>query len=127
MVYLDSKIGFFIGNINMLWFSALAIGIVIIVGFLMALKYKKREPVPVSYKVIHIVGTIIGALIALLAACMGDTRIWMNVILAVLIVILGLPMAFHKVKKNSARIVLYAHASIAIICYSLFLYYILTS
>jgi len=127
MVLLTNGVGFFIGEFNMLWPSALAIGIVIIGGFMMALKYKKREPVPVSYKVVHIVGTVVGALLALIAAWMGDTRIWMNVVLAVVIVILGLLMAFRIVKKNSAKMVLYAHASIAVICYSLFLYYIFTS
>lgn len=124
-MFLDSKIGFFVADNNILWFSALAIGIVIVVGFMMASKHKKRERVPVSYKVVHIVGTIIGASLAFIAALMGDTHIWVNIVLATIIVILGAMMGLGKVTKSSAKKVLYAHASIAIICYTLFLYYII--
>lgn len=124
-MFLDGRIRYFIADINILWLSALAIGIVIIVGFLMASKHKKREPVPVSYKVIHIAGTIVGASLALFAALMGDTHIWVNVILAIIIVILGIMMGLGKVTKSSAKKVLYTHASVAIVCYTLFLYYII--
>jgi len=117
--------GFFIGNFNLLWIAALAIGIVIIVGFMMVSKRKKRQPVPVSYKLTHLIATIIGAVIALVAAVMGDTRIWTNVILAVIIVILGLVMAFGKLKKSSAKTILLFHAAIGIICYIIFVYYII--
>lgn len=117
---------FYWGNINMLWVSALAIGIVIIAGFMMLAKLLKKEPIPVSYKGIHIVATAIGAVIALITALTVDSRLWTNIVLAVIIVILGLVMALGKLKKNSAMRVLFFHATIGIICYSLFLYYIIT-
>jgi len=117
---------FLVGGVNMLWVSALAIGIVILVGFMMVAKIRKREPIPLVYKGIHIVATVIGAVIALIAALTVDSRLWTNIILAVIIVILGLFMALGKLKKDSAMKVLYLHASIGIICYSLFVYYIAT-
>lgn len=122
---LINQTGFFIDNFNMLWIAVLAIGIVIIFGFLMVSKRKSKQPVPTSYKAIHIVGTIIGAVIALIAALMGDTRIWVNVILAVLIVVLGVFMGLGKLTKSTAKPVLYSHAVIAIVCYTIFLYYII--
>lgn len=117
---------FSLGNIGMLWVSALAIGIVIIVGFLMVFKIKKKEPIPTSFKGIHVVATIIGAVLALIAAITIDSRLWTNIILATIIVILGLVMALGKLKKQSAIKVLFVHAAIGITCYSIFLYYIIT-
>ncbi|GEM_PF-2247067 len=121
-----SKLGFFIGEFNMLLVSALAIGLVIIVGFLMVSKIKKREPIPISYKIIHATATFIGALIVVIAAFMGDFRLWTNIILALIIVALGLWMAFGKLKKPVAKSVLVCHATIGIICYIIFIYYIIT-
>jgi hypothetical protein len=115
---------FYLANFNMLWISALAIGIVIIVGFLMVSKRKKKEPVPTLYKAIHGIGTIIGASIVVIAAFMGDTRLWTNIILATIIVVLGLIMSFGKLTKSSAIKILNLHMIIAITCYVIFLYYI---
>lgn len=119
-----NEAGFFIGSFNMLWVAALAIGVVVVDGFMMLARHKKHEPVPVSYKAVHIVATAIGAAIALIAALMGDLHIWVNIVLAVIIVALGLLMAFRMVKKETAKRVLNAHIAIAIVCYTLFLYYI---
>lgn len=110
----------------MLWVSALAIGIVILVGFMMVLKIKSRKPIPTLYKGIHVIATIVGAVIALIAAITTDSRLWTNIILATIIVILGVIMAVGKLKKKTAIKVLFLHAIIAITCYSIFLYYIIT-
>jgi len=123
-ILLNNQIGFFFGSVNMLYVSALAIGIVIIVGFIMFSKRKKRESVPTLYKAIHIIGTLIGASIVVVAVFMGDTRLWTNVVLATIIVILGLILGFGKPKKSSAKYIFYSHATIGIICYCIFLYYI---
>lgn len=117
---------FFAGGVNILLVSALAIGIVIIVGIMMYLRIRNRKPIPTSYKAIHGIATIIGAVLALYAAITFDSRIWTNVILAVIIVALGLAMASGKLKKSNAKNVLYVHAGIGITCYCIFLYYIIT-
>ena len=115
----------YLENLNALWISALAIGIVIITGFLMISKRKRKESVPVFYKAIHGIGTAIGASIVVIAAFMGDTRLWTNIILATIIVILGLTMSFGKLTKSTAKKILTFHMAVAITCYIIFLYYIM--
>jgi len=126
MLLMNNLSVFLTGGVNMLWVSALAIGIVIIVGIMMVSKIRGRKPIPTSYKGIHIIATIIGAVIALYAAITIDSRLWTNVILAVIIVALGLTMALGKLKKSTAKTVLFVHAAIGITCYSIFVYYIIT-
>ena len=75
---------------------------------------------------VHIAATAIGAVIALVAALMGDTRLWTNIILAVIIVALGAYMALGKLTKSSAKTILLLHAGIGITCYVIFVYYIVT-
>ena len=111
----------------MLIIAAISIGIVIIVGFMMASKRSKREKVPPVYKIVHGGFTFIGAALVLVAALMGDNRLWTNIILAAIIVILGIVMALGKVNKSTAKPVLYTHASIGIICYAIFLYLVIAS
>lgn len=108
----------------MLLIAAISIGIVIIVGFIMASKRSKREKVPSICKIVHGGFTFIGATLVLIAALMGDTRLWTNIILATIIVILGIVMALGKVNKSTAKPVLYTHATIGIVCYAIFLYLI---
>ena len=106
----------------MLEISVILIGIVIIVGFLMASKKNKREAVPTIYKIIHAGCTLVGAAIVLIVALMGDNRLWTNIILATIIVILGIIMAVKKLNKTTGKRILLLHASIGIICYALFVY-----
>ncbi|MDL2215250.1 hypothetical protein LJC00_03585 [Dysgonomonas sp. OttesenSCG-928-M03] len=125
-ILLDSQIAFCLGGINMLYVSALAIGIVVISGFIMVSQRKKKESAPTLYRAIHIIGTLIGASIVVVAAFMGDNRLWTNIVLATIIVILGAILGFGKPKKSSAKYIFYSHATIGIICYSIFLYYVAT-
>lgn len=106
----------------MLLASVILIGIVIIIGFIMASKRKKREAVPTIYKIIHAGFTLVGASLVFIVAFMGDNRLWTNIILAIIIVCLGLTMAFAKLNKTSGKLVMYTHAAIGIICYAIFLY-----
>lgn len=108
----------------MLIVSAILIGIVIIVGFLMVSKKKKREVVPTIYKIIHAGFTLVGALLVVIVTFMGDYRLWTNIVLSVIIVCLGLVMAFCKLNKTTGKLVFYSHAAIGIICYVIFLYYV---
>lgn len=117
-------IAMIIGNFNLLWVSVIAIGVVILIGFLMVSKRKQRKPVPTLYMATHLIGTIIGALIVIIAAFKGDARLWTNIVLAVIIVILGLTMSFGKLSKSKAQTVLLCHACIGIICYGIFVYYV---
>ena len=123
-ILLNNHTGLFIANFDMLWLSALSIGIVIVVGFIMASKRMKRKPVPPYLKVIHRVATLIGASIVIVVAFMGDYRLWTNIILSLIIVILGLLMSLKKVSKANMKKVLFSHAIIGITCYIIFLYYI---
>lgn len=126
MLMIKNLFVFLDGGVSILWVSALAIGIVIIVGIMMFSRIKARKPIPTFYKGIHIIATVIGAVIALYAAFAIDSRLWTNVILAVIIVALGLTMAWGKLKKSTAKTVLFVHAGIGITCYSIFVYYIIT-
>lgn len=108
---------------NILYLSVLSIGIVILSGFVMANKRMKRQTVSNGLKLTHGIFTIIGAVTALIAA-FSEAKLWINIVLAIIIVALGLYLAFGKPAKERIKRILYMHAGIAIICYITFLYFV---
>ncbi len=102
--------------------SVLLIGIVILIGFVMFFKQKSGTKISNVYKISHGLFALIGALIVLVAAFMGESKLWTNIVIAIIIVSLGLIMAFGKMKKRSRKLILFIHASLAIICYGIFIY-----
>ncbi len=97
--------------------SVALIGLVIVIGFVMFFNLKSGKKVPNTYKIFHGVFALLGALLVLIVALMGESKLWLNIIIASVIVCLGLIMAFGKIRKNSRKYILLTHASLAIICY----------
>ncbi|MFT3993138.1 MAG: hypothetical protein QM660_02430 [Dysgonomonas sp.] len=102
--------------------SVVLIGLVIIIGFVMFFRLKSGKKVSNTYRIFHGVFALLGALIVLIAALMGESKLWTNIIIATVIACLGLIMVFGKIEKSSRKVILFVHASLAIICYGIFIY-----
>ncbi len=73
------------------------------------------EPV---YPLVHAGAALFGAVLVIAAAVKGDTRLYTNIGLAVVIIALGVLMGFYsKNGKRVPRAVIVAHAGLAVVCY----------
>ena len=69
---------------------------------------------------IHGAISLLGSMLVIAAALQGDTRLYVNIAMAVVIILLGLTMGYASKKgKRIPRLVLLAHAGLAVGCYAL--------
>ncbi len=98
--------------------SLAAFTLVAVLGVLMAYDLFRGNPVSRPIVLTHAGIAVLGALLAIGAALAGDKRVYINIALVVVIVILGV-MAAHK-RHTTGQVqkgLLLAHAGVAVICY----------
>lgn len=107
----------------MLIFSALSIFIAITIGCAMVFRILTKKPVTVWHKIAHVGMVAVGALLAVIAAFQtGDMRLWANIALSILVVILGIFVGLKKFRGKTGWFVLVLHAVLATICYLILLF-----
>jgi len=98
--------------------SLAAFTLVAVLGVFMAYDLFKGNPVSRTVVLTHAGIAVLGALLAIGAALAGDSRVFINIALVVVIVILGVTAA-HK-RHTTGQVqkgLLLAHAGIAVVCY----------
>ncbi len=98
--------------------SLAAFTVVAVLGVLIAADLLRGRPVERQFILTHAGIAVLGALLAIGAALQGDKRVYINIALVVVIVILGV-MAGHKryATGQVQKGLILAHAALAVICY----------
>ncbi|MFO1418694.1 MAG: hypothetical protein U1E83_08485 [Methylotetracoccus sp.] len=72
------------------------------------------------YPVVHGAAALFGSALVILVALEGDHRLYVNIGLAVVIILLGVLMGLQSKRgKKVSRGILAAHVSLALVCYGL--------
>ena len=98
--------------------SLAAFTIAAALGLVLAIDLFKGIPTQRSFTLTHAGMAVLGAVLAIGAALTGDTRVYINIALVVVIVVLGVMAAIKRHKTGVVpKGLIAAHAGIAVICY----------
>lgn len=98
--------------------------LVAIMGLMMVCDVWKGISVGAFYPRLHAGAALLGSALVIAAALDGDTRLYINIGMAVVIIGLGVYMGFCAKKgKRAPKGVIVAHAGLAVICYLLLGFY----
>ncbi len=98
--------------------SLAAFTLVAILGVFMAYDLFRGNPVARQVVLTHAGVAVLGALLAIGAALAGDSRVYINIALVVVIVILGVTAAHKRYTTGKVQKgLILTHASLAVICY----------
>lgn len=89
-----------------------------VLGLLIAFDiFRGRQPSP-SSSVVHGITALVGSVFAIGAALSGETRIYINIVMAVVIILLGVMAALKRRKTGVApKGLLAIHILLALACY----------
>lgn len=89
-------------------------------GALMACDVWRGRGVEPMYALAHGGIALLGSAFVIVAALMGDTRLYANIGLAVVIIVLGVVMGLYGKKgKKVPKVFLLTHGGLAVACYAL--------
>lgn len=111
----------------MLIFSLGAFTVVALVGLIMASDVFRQKPTAPIFRLLHVIFVLVGALFAIVAAFSGDQRIWINVVMALIIIGLGCLIFARRSQKQNPKGIVLIHGGIAVVCYLLLAYFTLFS
>ncbi|MBS1211707.1 MAG: uncharacterized protein H6R26_323 [Proteobacteria bacterium] len=107
--------------------GALAIfTLVAVMGLVMLRDAWKGYAIDPAYPILHAAAALAGSALVIVAALQGDTRVYVNIGMAVVIILLGLAMGLASKKgKRVPKGILVAHMGLAVACYGLLGFYAL--
>jgi hypothetical protein len=95
-------------------------------GLVMVRDVWRGQAVDPMYPMLHAGAALLGSGLVIAAALAGDTRLYANIGLAVVIIILGALMGLSSKKgKKVSRVILMAHGGLAVACYGLLAFFTL--
>lgn len=95
-------------------------------GLAMSCSVWHGRPVDAAYPRIHAIAALLGSALVIASALAGDTRLYANIAMAVIIILLGVLMAVTSRKgKPVPKVILLTHASLAVACYGLLAWFAL--
>ena len=75
------------------------------------------EPI---YPILHGFAALVGSALVIIKALEGDTRLYVNIGLAVVIIVLGVTMGLLAKKgKKAPKAILLTHGGLAVVCYGI--------
>ena len=108
----------------MLMGSLAAFTLVAVMGLMMIKDVWQGYPIDPAYPRFHAGAALFGSALVITLAMDGDTRLYANIGLAVVIILLGLAMSLKARKgKRVPKSLLAAHAGLAVACYGLLAYF----
>ncbi len=101
--------------------GALAIfTLVAVMGLSMVISAWRGYEIEPGYPILHGAAALVGSALVIVSALDGDTRLYVNIGMAVVIILLGVAMGvFAKKGKKAPKGILVAHAGLAVVCYGL--------
>ncbi len=98
--------------------SLAAFTLVALLGLFMAIDLFRGVPVSRQLVLTHAGFAVLGALLAIGAALAGNTQVYVNIALVVVIVLLGVAAAHKRYTTGQVQKgLILAHAGLAVICY----------
>jgi hypothetical protein len=80
----------------------------------------RGDPVDPGYPILHGAASLLGSALVIVAALGGDTRLYVNIGIAVVIILLGVTMGvFSKKGKKPPKLILVSHVGLAVACYGI--------
>jgi hypothetical protein len=94
--------------------------LVAVMGLSMVCSVWRGQPVEDGFPALHGTASLLGSALVILAALAGDTRVYANIGMAVVIILLGVTMGvFAKEGKQPPKGIVVAHVGLAVACYGL--------
>lgn len=91
-----------------------------IIGLLMAADLFRGKPTSHLSLLLHVILVALGALLAIGAALAGDERVYVNIAMVVVIVVLGFLAVSRRFKTGQVQKgLILGHAGLAVVCYLL--------
>ncbi len=106
----------------MLVMSLAIFTVVAVMGLGMATDVFKGRGTPKMYALTHAGFAAVGSLLVILAALGGDNRVWINIGMAVVIIVLGGLLSLRRHKGEAPKGILTLHAGLAVVCYLILAY-----
>lgn len=98
--------------------------LVAVMGLGLVCSMMRGNPVEPGYAMLHAFASLLGSALVIFVALQGDTRLYANIAIAVVILGLGGVMVLARKKgKKAPKIVLISHAGLAVVCYAVLVYF----
>jgi hypothetical protein len=98
--------------------------LVAVMGLMMLRDAWTGRPIECMYPLFHAGAALLGSAMVIAVALAGDTRVYANIGMAVVIILLGLVMGLASKKgKKIPKGILMAHMSLAVACYGLLAFF----
>lgn len=98
--------------------------LVAVMGLVMLRDAWKGYAIEPSYPMLHAAAALVGSALVIVVALDGDSRVYTNIGLAVVIILLGAMMGLASKKgKRVPKGILVAHMGLAVACYGLLGFY----
>jgi hypothetical protein len=107
----------------MLMFALAVFTVVAMMGLALAIGVFKKSQADRMYAMVHGGLALLGSGLVIWVAVEGDERVYINIGLAVVIIILGVLMSWKRSKGHCVRALAMAHGLLAVICYGILAYF----
>lgn len=108
----------------MLMGALAAFTLVAVMGLMIVADVWRGRPIDPAYPKFHAGAALFGSALVIALAVEGDTRLYANIGLAVVIIVLGLAMGLTARKgKRVPKGLIAAHAGLAVACYGLLAFF----
>ena len=89
-----------------------------VLGLCIAFDLFRGKPAAPSASIIHGITALVGSVFAIGAALLGETLVYINIVMAVVIILLGVGAALKRRKTGVApKALLTVHILLALVCY----------
>jgi len=106
----------------MLVFALAVFTLVAVMGLGLIFDVFKGSASSKTFACLHGGFALFGSVLVILAALGGDSRVWINIGMAVVIIVLGGLVSLSRHKGKPAKSLAVAHASLAVVCYLILAY-----
>lgn len=110
----------------MLVFAVAVFTLVAVMGLGLIVDVFKGSASSTTFAVLHAGFALLGSVLVILAALGGDDRVWINIGLAVVIIVLGGLVSLGRCKGKPVKALATAHAGLAVVCYLILAYFAFT-
>ena len=107
----------------MLIFAVAVFTLVAVMGLGLIVDVFKGSPSTKTFAILHAGFALLGSVLVILAALGGDSRVWINIGLAVVIITLGGLVSCRRHRDKPVKALAVTHASLAVVCYLILVYF----
>jgi hypothetical protein len=107
----------------MLIFALAVFTLVAVMGLGLITDVLKGHGSSKQFALIHAGFALLGSVLVILQALGGDDRVWINIGLAVAIIVLGVLVSFRRQKGEQPKALAFAHGGLAVVCYLILAYF----